>query len=386
MKAVLFGAGGVGRGFIAHLLSESGFQITFVDVDRGLVQRLNEAGSYRVRLAVAGYPSVLIAPVRAVHASETQTIASLVSEADLAFTAVGAHALRHVAPLLASGIAKRFESPSRSPLNVLVCENLPHAGRVVKTQVFEHLSPEVQSWAESQIGFAGVVVGRMIPLLPEAWRREDPLQVIGEDYWVLPVDGRAAVLPVPPFKGLRLSQEFAVEEARKLYLHNMVHAVLAYHGYDKGLEYVWEAAEDSAVRSEGEASLEEAIVGLVERYRLDEGVQREYASDLIRRCRNPHLMDTVKRVGRDPLRKLGPEDRLVGAARLATAAGVTPSALARGVVAALRFDAGDDPAAVELQNALRQKGVSEALRTVCQLGEQEPLFGLVVGMWKGTRT
>ena len=49
-----------------------------------------------------------------------------------------------------------------------------------------------------------------------------------------------------------------------------------------------------------------------------------HTHDLLRRFTNRALGDTIFRLGRDPLRKLAPKDRLVGAARLAEKAGIFP--------------------------------------------------------------
>jgi mannitol-1-phosphate 5-dehydrogenase len=49
---------------------------------------------------------------------------------------------------------------------------------------------------------------------------------------------------------------------------------------------------------------------------------------------NPHLRDRTERVTRDPRRKLGWEDRLIGTMRLALDAGVEPRRFALGAAAA----------------------------------------------------
>ena len=62
-----------------------------------------------------------------------------------------------------------------------------------------------------------------------------------------------------------------------------------------------------------------------------------YADDLLVRMTNPFLRDAVARVIRDPARKLGWDDRLIGAMRLALAADVIPVRLASGARAAMKF-------------------------------------------------
>ena len=42
MKAVMYGGGNIGRGFIGMLLSGSGYEVQFVDVVDAVVNTLNE--------------------------------------------------------------------------------------------------------------------------------------------------------------------------------------------------------------------------------------------------------------------------------------------------------------------------------------------------------
>ncbi|MCL1855982.1 MAG: mannitol dehydrogenase, partial [Clostridia bacterium] len=42
MKAVVYGAGNIGRGFIGHLLYESGFYTTFIEVNKAVVRKINQ--------------------------------------------------------------------------------------------------------------------------------------------------------------------------------------------------------------------------------------------------------------------------------------------------------------------------------------------------------
>jgi len=52
---------------------------------------------------------------------------------------------------------------------------------------------------------------------------------------------------------------------------------------------------------------------------------------------NPYLQDTMERVGRDPGRKLGWDDRLAGTIRAALGQGIHARRFAMGVAAALAF-------------------------------------------------
>lgn len=60
-----------------------------------------------------------------------------------------------------------------------------------------------------------------------------------------------------------------------------------------------------------------------------------HITDLLYRFTNKALKDTCQRVGGDPDRKLSPEDRLIGASKLALKMGITPAYIAVGAAAGL---------------------------------------------------
>ncbi|MFN2108106.1 MAG: hypothetical protein ACK2UI_00465, partial [Anaerolineae bacterium] len=88
--------------------------------------------------------------------------------------------------------------------------------------------------------------------------------------------------------------------------------------------------------------------------------------------------DTVVRLARDPLRKLGPKERLVGAARLAEKANITPDALSLAIAAAYHYDNADDPLAVELQRRIAAEGIEAVMADVSGIQADEPLGKLVL--------
>ena len=109
-QAIIFGAGNIGRGFIGQLYSESGCEVTFVDVDRPLLDTLNERGRYTIRLVTNEQTEeVTVGPVRALHSGDLDAVAEAVSRAEIGATAVGAGILKHIAPAVAAGIARRAQ-------------------------------------------------------------------------------------------------------------------------------------------------------------------------------------------------------------------------------------------------------------------------------------
>ncbi len=376
---LIFGAGGIGRGFIGQLFRDSGLEVIFADVDEPLIAALNRDGHYHLQTVLhAEVRDVSIGPVRALHAvTQADAVAAAVARARLAATAVGAGALRHLVPNLVAGLRLRARQADAPPLNILLCENLKGAAALLQRLVREQCPPELHAWLESQVGFVDTVIGRMVPVPPPDMRAADPGFIRTEPYRELPVDAAGVRGTLPVVDGLRAYEAFAPFTARKLYLHNCGHAMLAYLGWRHGHTTGPEALADARVRTPLEGALHESMAGIAARHGLAVESLAPYVADLLDRFSNRALGDTLLRLGRDPARKLAPDDRLVGAARLAEAV-TAPRHLALGIAAALRFAPPDDPAAADLQARLARDGAAATLQQVCGIAPHEPLGRLVL--------
>ena len=377
--AVIFGAGNIGRGFIGQLFSESHYDVNFVDVDEALIRRLNERKAYQIHLVSNERTEVVeVAPVKAFHAQQKDAIAEVLAQATVAATAVGARALPSLAPLVAAGIMRRAKQNLKQPLNILLCENLKDAAAVFRDLVVEQLPKDVQPFCQQYIGFVDTVIGRMVPPPTPEMRAQDPTYIAVEPYKELPVDKSAWKGEVPSIVGMQACDNFAVYTARKLYVHNCGHACLAYWGFLKGYTYGYEALEDKQIRGGLEKALSESIQGIVAAYGVQRAWLEEHKRDLLTRFANRALGDTIIRLGRDPIRKLAPKDRLIGAAHLAEQCGVKPITLAFGIAAGYCFDAEEDEIALSLQQMINELGIEETLSRVSGLMQDQPLAQMVV--------
>lgn len=377
MTAVIFGAGSVGRGFLGQLLSESGYEVVFVDVDQELVHTLASRGSYTLRLAgIDLVEDLTIQPVRAIYGRNIEEVGVEVARAALLATAVGARALAAIAKPIAVGLGQRWESSS-APLNIIVCENLHGAPDLLAGYVGGHLPAAMKSHVRGRVGFVPAVIARMSPVpTVEQWAA-DPSLIVAEPYKVLPADREAFVGDIPHVVGLEPVAPFNAYVERKLYVHNAAHAILGYLGYQRGHVYGYEALEDPEIGVILDQALDEVGRALVGEHGFEPRALREHMQDLLARFGNRSLADPVTRLARDPLRKLAPNDRLVGAVRLAEKHAVQPEGLAWGIAAALTYDNPRDAHAVELQGRLAQEGLAETMRLVCGIQPGESLANMV---------
>jgi mannitol-1-phosphate 5-dehydrogenase len=363
--ALQFGAGNIGRGFTGQLFSQSGYEVVFVDVVPEIVEALNRQRSYTITIAAEPEERIRIDNVRAVDGRDTDAVAEEVARCDIACTAVGVNVLGAIAAPLRQGLALRRQRRPEETLNIIICENLRDAAGTLRSLVLEGADTALAEWIDSHVGFVQAVVGRMVPVRTPEEKAADLLGIRVEPFCRLPIDADAIRGGFAPIEGVIPRSNFQAYIDQKLFAHNAGHAAAAYFGALRGLTYLWECMEDPEVRAKTEAVMTETGRALIARYGLDAQEHWAHVNDLLHRFSNRRLGDTVARVGSDPIRKLGREDRLVGAALFCLEQHVRPENVARAIAAGLRFRNPDDPSAVRLQNLIEEKGIEAVVEEVC---------------------
>jgi mannitol-1-phosphate 5-dehydrogenase len=379
LKAVQFGAGNIGRGFTAQLFTESGYEVVFVDVVGSIVNLINERRSYPIEIVGDNPQTVTICNIRAVDGRDRDAVAREVCDASLVCTAVGVNVLPHVAPSIAMGIRLRADAGIRDPLNIIICENLLHASVVLRDHILENLPGEYADYVRRNVGFVESVVSRMVPVMTEEQKGRDPLLVIVEEYRKLPVARKGFVGEIPDIVGFQPYDNFEAYVERKLFTHNLGHAVAAYLGYRRGHDYIYQAMNDPEVMRVVRAALAETGEALIRRHGFTPEEHQDHIEDLLHRFANVALGDQVVRCARDPIRKLGPDDRLIGSAKVAMAYGIVPRNVCLATAAALLYDHPDDPAAQEIQRTAREEGLDRVFETVCGIEPDSALARLIRG-------
>jgi mannitol-1-phosphate 5-dehydrogenase len=373
MRAVHFGAGNIGRGFIGLLLSRSGYEVIFVDVNETVVSLLQQRKEYSVSLANESQETTQVTGVTAISGKDIAQVAEAIASADLVTTAVGVNILKHIAEGIARGIEMRI-TQNHAPLHVIACENAIGGSTQLKEHVYGHLSEENRRKADEQAAFPDAAVDRIVPIQ----HHEDPLHVTVEPFYEWVVDRSAMIKGFREIEGVHYVDELEPYIERKLFTVNTGHCCAAYLGYLKGYSTIQQTMKDSLITSKVEKVLEETGALLVNKYGFDPGEHKQYIHTILDRFRNPYLTDEVIRVGRSPVRKLSPNDRLVRPALQAFERGIEPRNLAMAMAAALRFDYEDDPEAMELQESIRTHGVSETVAKYTGIAVGHPIHAVIM--------
>lgn len=376
-KAIQFGAGKIGRGFLGELFSQSGYEVVFIDTDEEVISHLNKKRTYRIEIVGDNPKVVEVRNVRGVSAQNVEKVSCEITEAHIAATAVGAGALKAISSLIRGGLKRRAAFKIKEPLNIIICENLLHSSQILREYIWGELSAEGRVYAEDHLGLVESVVSRVVPTVPEKIKKEDPLLITTEEYAVLPVDKKGFVGEIPKIKGMLTCDNLSACAERKLFTHNTAHALCSYWGYLKGYKYILEAVKDSKIRNMALRALDESGKALIKKYGFTAQEHEEYVRDIFRRFNNVALGDSVARGAKDPIHKLGPQDRLIGAANLAEEFGIKPEYLAQGIAAALCYDNPEDKGAVELSGKLKDEGVDAVLKNICHLEPEGRLTLLI---------
>ncbi|MBM7557961.1 mannitol-1-phosphate 5-dehydrogenase [Halanaerobacter jeridensis] len=369
-KAVHFGAGNIGRGFIGLLLSLSDYEVVFIDVDDDVISKLNQKNSYQV-LEVGGREEkeYQVDHVRGVNAKEEENIAAEIKDADLVTAAVGPANLEYIAPAIAQGIKKRFAADNLDYLNIIACENAVQASTKLQEYVYEKLDEAEQEQANDYIGFPDSAVDRIVP--PQ---ETEGLTVKVEPFKEWIVDETQFKGEIPEIEGMDLTDNLLAFVERKIFTLNTGHAATAYLGYYKGYQYIHEAIKDEEIYQTVKDALLESGRTLIKEYGFAEKTHQQYIDKILKRFKNPALQDSVSRVGRDPIRKLGPEDRLVKPALRALKMNIFPIGLRKCIAAGLLFAPEGDDEAQEIQTMIKKDGVEKALEEVTEI-EANSLLG-----------
>ncbi|MHA7208995.1 mannitol-1-phosphate 5-dehydrogenase [Arthrobacter sp. MDT1-65] len=368
MKAVHFGAGNIGRGFVGLLLHEAGYEVVFADVADALIDQLVSTPSYDVH-EVGEEPAVkTVDNYRALNSrSQEDEVVAEIATADIVTTAVGPNVLKFLAPVIARAIARR--DADLHPLQVMACENAINATDILRREVEQKYEGSALDLASRAV-FANTAVDRIVPDQAAGQGLDVTVETFFE--WVIdrtPFKGDAPKIP-----GATYVDDLAPYIERKLFTVNTGHASAAYFGYAAGVGKIADAMADDGIAARVRAVLEETKQLLVAKHGFEDAEQEAYVQKILRRFTSRHLPDTVVRVGRAPLRKLSRHERFVGPAAELAEAGVHPAALLEAMRAALAFSAPDDPEVAALAELLAAQEPGEATTSITGLEPGHPLF------------
>ena len=357
-KALHFGGGNIGRGFIGKILAEAGYEVVFADINMNVIDRLNQDHGYTVHVVGEGVDQrETVKNVRGINSGDEAAVTAEISDATLVTTAVGPPVLEILAPLLARSLAARYRAGG-APLNIIACENMVRGSSFLKEKVLAAAGDDA-ALIDANTGFVDCAVDRIVP--PVRGGDADPLAVTVEVFSEWIVDSTQFKGAVPAIAGMIATDKLMAFIERKLFTLNTGHTALAYFGQLAGKKTVGEAMQDDAVRQAAEAVMKESGAVLIRRYAFDPAAHRAYIDKILKRFANPYLHDDIDRVARQPLRKLGAQERFIKPLNGMLEYDLPHDATVRAIAATLHYHNPDDPQAVEMQYYRQAHGIAATL-------------------------
>ncbi len=344
-KIVLFGAGKIGRSFIGPLFHKSGYELVFIDKDKSLVDELNRRQKYK--LIIKSDTSLIVHTItnlRGVCANDLNGVVDEVATAGIVTVAVGVNAVNSVIPLLAKGLLKRYQHHNKYPLDIIIAENLRDGADHFRKGLLSFLPPDYP--LDQLAGLIETSIGKMVPIMQQKEMLDDKLQIFAEPYNTLILDKKGFKNPIPVVEGLAPKDNIRAWVDRKLFVHNLGHASIAYSGhlYNPAQTCMWEALQNPEIYRYARNTMLQASLVLMDRYPDDFTYPEleEHIDDLLSRFKNKALGDTIFRVGCDLGRKLSSNDRLAGAIKLAVESGLPYDKILFALVCGCHFRAKDE--------------------------------------------
>ena len=353
-KAIQFGAGNIGRGFIGSLLYKAGYHVVFADVNTEIIDKINKDKEYTIHVMDTVCSEEKVNDISGVISINNEIYKEIV-EAEIITTAVGPVVLPRIAPTIAKGIALRKENGVKNYLNIIACENAIKASSQLEEEVKKYLTKDEVDYLEEFVGFPNCSVDRIVPPV----KSENILDVVVENYYEWNVEEKAFKGEIPKIEGMNLVDNLMAYIERKLFTLNTGHAITAYFGYLKGYETIEESIKDEVIYDFVKKAMIESGKGLIAKYNFDEEAHYKF--------KNPYLKDDVARVGREPLRKLNENDRLIKPLITARGFNINTDNLLLGVGAALHYDNKEDAQSVQLQSLINEKGIKESLAEISKI-------------------
>lgn len=377
MSCVIFGAGKIARGFIGDLLFESNIPFTFIEKVDSLVDLINERKEYSINILGAPEKNLVVKNAKALKFSQTEEIKNEIANADAVFTAVGGKNLNEIVPFLVLGIKEKIKN--NGSLNVITCENWKKPADILKEGVLASFeNPEDKEYIENHIGFTEAVIMRSgIEATPDLLAK-DPLIVNVQNFWHLPFDASRIRRDMPEgMICLEPIQDFGGFLEKKFYTYNAANGTTSFVGATLGFKYIADAAHDERIINLLDGVYHETATALCKKYNMPFEEQWAFTRTSFRKLQDYDIVDYIERNARDPMRKLGKDDRLVGSARMCLEYGVIPTNLCVAIACAIHYENPEDEFAVQLKNIREKEGYDAVLEKVCSLDPNGQL-GLLI--------
>lgn len=342
MKIAVVGAGKTGRGFVGRLIKQAGKDMILIDKNEALVQELNRDGSFRVH-----FFGNVAEPVTVDNYTACTWENADLSDVELILVSVGGTNLEDVGAQL-----KQRLNPDR-PYWIITCEN----------------ATKPAARLQAAIGMDKVLVSESTVFCTTI--EKEALDINSENYPYLQFNADLLEGYVPEVAAIRPVNGFGNFLTRKLFTYNAASCVIAYLGWLRGHSDYAEAANDPWVLQLLDKNYEISNRVLCREFGYDPADQEEFSKLSRNKFCSRAILDTVARNAREPQRKLGPAERVIGPMLAIARHGEDASVLEMTAAAMLMYDNDGENAWRKIK---AEKTPGQILTDICGLEPGNPQY------------
>ncbi|CAL4325729.1 mannitol-1-phosphate 5-dehydrogenase [Buchnera aphidicola] len=365
MQSLHFGAGNIGRGLIGKLLSESGFNVIFADVNLELVDAINYYKQYNIRI-VDKYKDEIqcVKKISAIHV-ENPDIYKIIANTNLITTAVGFNILEKISMIITQGIIYKINTSSQMPLNIIACENKALSSSYLKKMILSNIPIEYHAYIQKYIGFVDCSIDSIIPSVQH--KEKDILFLMAENFQEWIVNPNQFKGKIPDIINMKFSNNLIAYIERKLFTLNTGHAIAAYLGLLKKYKTIKEAISDHDIRNIVKSAMQESGNVLINRYHFNKNDHLSYINTIFCRFENAFLIDSLERIGRNPLQKLEKQERLIKPLLGAIEYNLPYKNLIKGIASVFHYHNKNDRESMKINFLIKKDGIQKTILNICQL-------------------
>ena len=342
-EILIFGAGAIGRGFLAPKFFKKNYSISFIDNNKDLIKKLKNKKKYTAAFTNGGNYKLEEVYIKDIFEINEKFD---ISKYDLVFTCVG--------PNQCYEIIDKFKGAK----NIISCENDFNSKKIIK---------EITGIKNVFFAIPDVITSNTAPV---NLKKIDDLCTVSEK-GILVIENNH--LDLSNIAKKLSPKDLSMHWDCKLFIHNAPHAILAYLGAKKKYKFIHQAMNDKKIKKIVLKSMSEISLGLIKSGLVKSSFANYYKNKEIKRFENKILFDPIKRVAREPLRKLSSDNRLILALRLSFLGKIFPKFTLIGLKAALNYYDKSDSDSVYLKNLRKSLTEEEILKKISGVHEKDPI-------------
>ena len=276
--AIHFGAGNIGRGFIAPVLQDNNYEVIFVDVNKQLIEQINLLKEYKVSsISLNSSTDLLVENISGLLLEDKEPLCEKIAQADLITTSVGPKFVKDIFDLVSNVKTEKTQS-------FIAFENMYRAS-----------TSNSNEKSLSKLVLIDAVVDKIVP--PQ---NTTSLDVTVEEYGSIVLDDNKDIKPLNESKIVSY-RNYEHEFYKKLWLLNGLHLKLAYFGLSREIKYIHEILnnQEGLEFSDSTEDLDDFKQTILNRFSLP-----EIQDEVIRIARNPEIKFSKDERFERPLRLL----------------------------------------------------------------------------------